>query len=81
MRTDLRSVSRQFGYDIREVPKGFFLAPITKNRFGHVHIGSDQMLVKHTGEIVVYEHDAQAFLAATAIKHRLTAEEGERCQL
>jgi hypothetical protein len=66
--THLATIAKQFGYDIREAPLGFFLAPITKNRFGHVHIGSDQMLVKRTGEIVVYEHDAQAFLAATAIQ-------------
>jgi hypothetical protein len=77
MSAHLNTVARGFGYAIREVPKGFFLAPITKNRFGHVHIGSDQMLVTRTGEIVVYEHDAQAFLAATAIKRSLTAEGGE----
>jgi hypothetical protein len=71
--THLASIAKHFGYDIREVSSGFFLAPITKNRFGHVHIGSDQMLVKHNGEIVVYDHDAQAFLAATAIKAELTA--------
>jgi hypothetical protein len=65
--------ANRFGFCSRQVPLGFFIAPIRKNRFGHPHIGSDQMLIKHNGEIVVYEHDAQAFLAATAVRNVLAA--------
>jgi hypothetical protein len=65
--------ANRFGFCARQVPLGFFIAPVSKNRFGHPHIGSDQMLIKHNGEIVVYEHDAQAFVAATAVKRVLEA--------
>jgi hypothetical protein len=63
----VEATASRFGFTARAVPKGFFLAPVTRNRFGHRHVGDDVMLIYHNGEIVPYANDAQAFLAATAI--------------
>lgn len=63
----LEEAASKFGFTVRDVPLGFFLAPVTVNRFGHRHVGDDQMLVKHSGEIVPYADSAQAFLAARAV--------------
>ena len=67
------AIVERFGFQAREVPKGFFLAPVTKNSFGHRHLGDDQMLVSRDGVIVPYADDAQAFLAAKALAAALAA--------
>ena len=50
---------------------GFFLAPVTRDRFGRRHFGSDEMLVCGNGAIIPYEDNAQAFLAATALANAM----------
>lgn len=65
------AAAERFGFQTRDHDGGFFLAPITRNRFGHRHIGDDVMLVKANGNIVVYEYDAQAFLAAQAVANAM----------
>lgn len=59
--------ARRFGFYARREPLGFFLAPVLVDAWGKHYVGGDQMLVKHDGEIVVYDHSAQAFLAAKAV--------------
>jgi hypothetical protein len=56
--------TKRFGFKARSEPLGFFLAPLAG--------GDDAMLVRHDGKIVVYEHDAQAFLAAKALQQHIT---------
>ena len=63
----VNAIAEQFGFQAREVRLGFFLAPVTTDRFGHRHVGDDQMLVSRDGIIAPYADDAQAFLAAKAV--------------
>lgn len=59
-------VSR-FGYQARKVRPGFFIAPVTVNRYGHRRIGDDAMYIDSHGKITLYNDDAQAFFAAKAL--------------
>lgn len=57
------AVIKPFGFSARRVPRGFFLN----------QGGDDLTLVRNSGEIVPYAHDANAFLVASrvgaALKH------------
>ena len=63
----LRSVAliaKPFGFTARRGAEGFFLN----------QGGDDLMLVRNNGEIVVYEHDANAFLVASRVAAALKAD-------
>jgi hypothetical protein len=68
------SIVGQFGFKARKVRPGFFIAPVTRNRFGHSHVGDDAMYIGSNGQITIYNEDAQAFLAAKALSLAIKAE-------
>jgi hypothetical protein len=63
----------QYGFKARKVRPGFFIAPVTRNRFGHPHVGDDVMYIGSHGQITIYNEDAQAFLAAKALSLAIKA--------
>jgi hypothetical protein len=59
---DLSKLAKNFGFNLRSSLDGYFI------REGN---GDDLMKVDHAGTIMVYSHNAQAYLAAKAISEAL----------
>lgn len=70
---ELQKIAQRFGYNICQVPKGYFISERDREDPRRVH--DSLMLIGHDGEITVYEHDAQAFLAAKVISQQIKAPE------
>jgi len=60
----ITKAAKTFGFAAREVPAGYFIAPVRADGT----LGDDTTLIKHSGEIVPYDnHGAQAHLCAQAV--------------
>lgn len=60
-----------YGFEARKEAGGFFIAQLRRDRFGINRAGGDAMYISNQGQITVYEHDAQAFLAASVLSTAL----------
>ena len=56
-------IAKRYGFVCRSSLDGYFI------RYGN---GDDVAKIDHKGKVILYAHDAQAYIAATAIADHLT---------